>query len=134
METSVKEYRNKQDKLIKDSGAYFYYLRGENRHIFGGVCLKKVDNVWCRGISICSNRDKFDKDMAKKYARSRATTACYAKESNLPVNPEASEASYKLYRHYTQLFSSVPGKCQVAAYKSQYGAKLLDIEKRMVGE
>ena len=138
METSVKEKEhpkmNKQDKLIKDFGAYFYYLREEGRHIFGGVCLKKVDDVWCRGISLCGNKDKLDKDLAKKYARSRATTAAYAKESDLPVNPDGAEASNKLYRYYTEFFSTVPGKCQVAAYKSQYDAKLLDIEKRMVGE
>jgi hypothetical protein len=132
MGTSVKEYRNKQDKLIKDSGAYFYYLRGENRHIFGGVCLKKVDNVWCRGISICSNRDKFDKDMAKKYARSRLLTAIHTKGDSLPVNPDASESSNKLYRYYTGLFYNY--LAHITAHKSKYGAILTDTEKRTVGE
>ena len=139
--TSVKqneereERLGKQDKLLKDFGAYFYYLREEGRHIFGGVCLKKdAEGVWSRGISLCSNKDRLDKDMAKKCARSRATTASMKKESDLPVNPDSCETSNKLYRYYTQFFSSVPGKCQVVAYKSEYGVKLLDIEKRMVGE
>ena len=136
METSVKEKEhpkmNKQDKLIKDMGAYFYYLREEGRHIFGGVCLKKVDDVWCRGISLCGKKDRLDKDMAKKCARSRLLTAIHTKEDDLPVNPNASESSNKLYRYYTGLFYN--HLSHVAAYKSKYNAQLLGIEKRMVGE
>jgi len=111
---------------------YFYYLRCEDRQIFGGVCLKKVDGVWCRGISLWSGKDKFDRNASKRQARSRLMRAIKTKQDDFPVNPEAYEPSYKLYRYYTQLFYNFLE--HITAHKSKYDAKLTDTEKRTVGE
>src|ERR1035437_7310153 len=63
-----------QDTYFLNQGMYSYYLREKrDRNIFGGACLKKVDGTWYRGISLCSNKDHFDKNAAKWKAISRLT-------------------------------------------------------------
>lgn len=126
--------RRERVKLAKEinEDMYFYYLREENRQIFGGACLMKVDGVWCRGISLWSNKDEFDRKAAKRQARSRLMRAVNTKKDDFPVNPDAYESSKKLYKYYTLLFYN--DTKHTTAYKSKYNAELTDMEKRTVGE
>ena len=125
-----KERARESQELNKDM--YFYYLREKDRQIFGGVCLKKVDGVWCRGISLLSTKDRFDKDTAKRVARSRLMRAINTKEDDFPVNHEASEPSYLLYHYYQGFVYKISGGGSI--HKSKYNAELTDAEKRTVAE
>ena len=110
-------------------GVYFYYLRDINRHPIGGVCLKKVDSVWCRGVSVCSMDDKFDKDEARKKARSRLIHAMFAKKSDYRSRPNRSSTDRAFYYvpPESQFFSVDP-------YKSMYDAHLSIKEMDIVEE
>jgi len=116
-------------EINKDT--YFYYLREENRQIFGGACLKKVDGVWCRGISLCSNKDRFDKNAARGQAISRLMTAVATKANGFAVHPSIHQSTQKLFKNYN--FVNKIG-FQEFCYKSRYNAELTNMEKRTVGE
>jgi hypothetical protein len=118
-------------EINKDT--YFYYLRDDKRQIFGGVCLKKVDGVWCRGISLWSDNGPFnaDKKTIKKWARSRLIKAIMTKKDNDLSNVIACNGrrvSKKLSKFYPSFFIDDYG------FKSRYNAHLTVAEKRTVGE
>ena len=123
-----------KDNINEDM--YFYYLRDENRYIFGGVCLKKVDGFWCRGISLLSTNDQFDKPTAKRQARKRLIRAAITMENDLPVNPDSYESCKKLWRYYIGFFHRHIGDktFYVKAHKVQYNAQLTKGENRMVNK
>ena len=128
------EKRQVAEEFSKD--AYFYYLREPNRNIFGGVYLKKVGDVWCRGMSLLSAKDKFDKQAARKYARRRLVHAICAKRNDFVVNPQAHESSQKLQEYFPQFFDyTAPRHMTIKtirfAYKSRYNANLTPKEKEL---
>jgi len=118
------------EEINKDT--YFYYLRDDNRQIFGGVCLKKVDGVWCRGISLWSDKGQLDKKAIKKWARSRLVKAVMTKEDDFPVNIVAHDSCKKLFNQYTTFFNQRHDG--VTAMKSKYDVVLTAAEKQTVGE
>jgi len=105
---------------------HFYYLRDKNRQIFGGACLKLVDGVWCRGISLWSTNDKFDRNESRRQARKRLMRAAFTKKDDLPVNASAHESAKKLMENYPSFFSDDFG------FKVRYGANLTEAEKQTV--
>jgi len=108
-----------------DPEMYFYYLRNTNRQIFGGVCLKKSDGKWCRGISLWSPRDRFDRNVAKRLARKRLMKAIFTKKDDLPVSISADRKSCSnTYFYYGKDFM----------LKSRYNVELTEQEKQIVGE
>jgi len=113
-----------------DPKMYFYYLRDEGRQIFGGACLKKIDDKWCRGISLLSSLDKFDKNLSKKIARSRLMKAVFAKQNSYPIHRTKSPCN-KLYMNYPHINKI---GFQEFGYKSRYDAELTEEEKRIVAE
>ena len=116
-------------EINKDT--YFYYLRDENRQIFGGACLKKVDGVWCRGISLWSDNGQLDKKTIKKWAKNRLVKAVMTKRDNdisNVINWDGRIVSKKLSKFYPSFFINDYG------FKSRYDAHLTDAEKRTVGE
>ena len=66
----------------------FYYLRGNSyprfgrhnpgNHPFGCVCLKVIKGRIWRGISLCSPKDQFTKEVGRGLAEMYATFCCHA--------------------------------------------------------
>ena len=116
-------------KFKNEGEKFFYYLRDNGNHIFGGVCLKKVDGVWCRGITLwAEGLDQFDKDECKRQAEKRLIHAAFSKKDDYQVNPGTSPSSTKLINYYPEFFTKDQG------FKSRYGANLTEKEKEIVSE
>jgi len=108
-----------------DPDVYFYYLRQPNRQIFGGVCLKKADGVWNRGVSICSIKDQFDKNICKRLAYKRLMKAIGAKQAGLPVK-RLNCSCNKMFEYG----SNHSGTGELL-YKSRYNASLTKVEQEI---
>jgi len=124
--------RKERVKAAKESNEemYFYYLRGLDRHIFGGACLKKVDGVWCRGISLCSTKDQFDRNAAKGQSYGRLRKATVTQKDDFPIT-NLNESPMKLTRHY-DFINNIGFK--EFSYKARYNAVLTTKEKDIVKE
>lgn len=55
---------------------FFYYLRDEGNHPYGCVAIQETsDGMVNRGVSICSKRDRFDRQHARGLALMRLKEA-----------------------------------------------------------
>lgn len=59
---------------------YFYYLRDNRRNPKVVVCLISDNGTFCRGISICSPKDLFNREQGTKKSRGRALAAMRREE------------------------------------------------------
>lgn len=56
---------------------FYYYLRDEGNHPYGCVAIQRMassDRI-CRGVSLCSKRDRFDRRRARGIALNRLNMA-----------------------------------------------------------
>ena len=79
--------------IIIPEGVIFYYVRnGKNQPI---ACVALASNVesglagdyWCRGVSICSPNDQFNRKDARRIAYGRLCKAFGTGESSDPILP-----------------------------------------------
>lgn len=120
----------KIDQKLQKEKVYFYYLRDEKNQPFGGVCLKKVDGVWCRGMSLCSAKDRFDRNAAKGQSYSRLIKAATTKKDDFPIR-NLNESPNKLTQYYG--FINDIGFKEFS-YKARYNAVLSTKEIEIVKE
>ena len=111
--------------FFSDPNIYFYYLREPNRQIFGGVCLKKIDNIWSRGISICSTSDRFDKNTCRRLAYKRLMQAMGTKQGGLPIKSYRPSCK-KMYEYNYKINGGLELK-----YKCFYDARLTKLEQEI---
>lgn len=51
---------------------YFYYIRNEQKKPVITVCILKYNNVYCRGVAICSTKEAANKKIGRTIAFGRA--------------------------------------------------------------
>jgi len=118
---------------MPDSGYYFYYIRRchprrDKRTVKGHpiacVCLKKFEDKWARGVSICADDELFVKTRAQWIAAARCNMAAHNKYSKHAIN--MSSGSKRLNVCWAAI------NVQPDTYKSQWDAILTDKEREIV--
>ena len=125
---------------------HVYYLRDTNRKPYATIAIKKTeDSVWCRGVSICSVDDPFNKRIGKQIAIDRLNKAINTKKSDIIKEYMGNEP---LYLHKSATIDKYIEQMDVLAgdnvyenvknykieYKSAYDAKLTKYEDRIANK
>lgn len=99
----------------------WYYYQGTT-----AVCLLLQGDdrqLVARGISICSNRDNFNKRLGRNIALGRALLAYFNGHDSMPIMPS---------RFTTQEYTKYVTLMKIYQYKSTYMPTLIDIERKML--
>lgn len=125
-----------------------YYVRDNRKQPFATVAIMKdSDGKWCRGVSICSDKDSFIKRVGRQIAIDRCLKAYHShtddiiKEYN-HINPVFNGSSINVIDYinetYINKYTSIENlniedyKNRKIEYKSAYNVVLTDYEKRII--
>lgn len=121
--------------LIMPPGVIFYYIRGHQNQPIACVALaSNVDlgfdgDYWCRGVSICSPTEQFNRKEARRLAWGRLLKAFGTGEDSDPIAPN------------TDIYRGRPGDVdrrlvdifqRGIKHKSGWDVELTDYEKELV--
>ena len=112
---------------------FYYYLRDSNRQPFGCVCFGSIDEErkFCRGISLCSDKEPFLKSKARNMARGRLISAAINRRSTQPINYDYDNGLHVSIANLTMCKDIIPPPF-LFKYKSDYGANLTPFECEII--
>ena len=115
---------------------HFYYIRRENGQPMATGCfgLGRDDTkyTWSRGVSICSEKDRFDKKAGKAVAIGRARRANGTYKNSSPVaEPLPGKNTSRPIAHEFLQCARRYG-LQDIGFKSEFNVTLTDFEKGML--
>lgn len=107
---------------MPDDKTFFYHLRDYSMRPMVTVCVMRMDGVYSRGVSICSQKEMPVKAVGRDIAYERAKEAQRRERDELPVNRNDAWDVLQLVGH-EELFD----------FKSAYSPTLTVFEEKLFG-
>ena len=109
---------------------YYYIRRPESTDLIACVAITQNDDKTVnRGISICSENERFDKEKARTKSRGRLTCALTKKSDNLPIRQNIDKKNLQDYCDYVKNID--PDNKFGLLYKAGYSNIATTMEERM---
>lgn len=134
----MKTNKRETPEIYKD--VFIYYLRDVNGKMYATITLKKINECWVRGVSICDEKDAFCRKTGRSIAINRMYSAA-DKLLSLPMfsykgkHPSKNISKYLYFMYnsaHNTLVQSESDDVYRIEYIGAYNCKLTSFEQEIV--